>query len=332
MLNALIVGIHGQDGAYLSRFLLNQGYNVQGIARRTSNPNDWRLKELRLDVPISYGDILDQSFLQRVLNDGFGEVYNLAAQSDVAVSFAAPDYTIQVNTLGTLRLLEAVLQVNRDTKVYQASTSEMFGSSSPPQNEETVMAPRSPYAAAKLAAYHLVRQYRDAYGMFVVNGILFNHESPLRGTEFVTRKVAKAVAEFASGTRHQALILGNLDASRDWGHVSDYVRGMWMMMQAPDPQDYVLATGETRTVRELVETAFRIAGMPIHWTQPGVGIRISDNRVMVLSVPELHRPLEVHCLQGDASRACRELGWMPEISFEQMIGEMIDVESRRLRD
>lgn len=328
MRKALIVGIHGQDGAYLSRLLQTKGYDVHGIARRTSNPNDWRLKELRLDVPISHGDILDQSFLQRVLNDGYDEVYNLAAQSDVAVSFAAPDYTIQVNTLGTLRLLEAVYNTDRKTKFYQASTSEMFGASPPPQNEVTVMAPQSPYAAAKLTAYHLVKQYRDAYGMFAVNGILFNHESPLRGTEFVTRKISKAVAEIAKGKR-DSLVLGNLDAARDWGHAADYVRGMHLMMWNTVPEDFVLATGESHTVRQFVEEAFRVAGMPIRWASDDLAVTMKDNRVRVKTSPAYMRPLEVHHLKGDPLKAEFKLGWKREHSFAGLVAEMVNADLQR---
>jgi GDPmannose 4,6-dehydratase len=319
MTKALITGITGQDGSYLAELLLGKGYEVHGIIRRASSFNTARIDHLYEDphVPaprmrLHYGDLTDGSQLARLIRTVEpDEIYNLAAQSHVAVSFQQPEYTGNANGLGMVRLLEAVRDSGIETRLYQAGTSEMFGDAPPPQSEASRFQPRSPYAAAKLYAYWLVRNYREAYGMFAVTGILFNHESPRRGETFVTRKITRALARIVAGTQDK-LYLGNLDARRDWGHAGDYVRAMWLMLQADTPADYVIGTGESHSVRDFLDAAFGFVGLG--W-EPFVEID-----------PTYFRPTEVEFLQADASRAMSELGWSPEVAFEDLVGEMVEAD------
>lgn len=302
--SALVSGVTGQDGAYLAELLLSKGYDVHGIVRRSSSFNTGRIDHIRDRLTLHYGDLTDSSSLMHILGDVRPEeIYNLGAQSHVAVSFETPEYTADTGGLGVLRLLEAIRALKFKTRLYQASTSEMFGDSPPPQNEQTPFRPRSPYAAAKLYAYWTVCNYREAYGIHACNGILFNHESPIRGENFVTRKVCKAVA------RGEVPRLGNLWAVRDWGHARDYVEGMWLMLQH-DPDDYVLATGVGHTVWDLVREACEYVGR-----QPEVEI---DHTYM--------RPLEVPELIGDATKAREKLGWEPRTTFKQLVAEIMDSE------
>lgn len=302
---ALLTGITGQDGALLAELLLSKGYEVHGVVRRSSSFNTGRIDHIRQRLKLHYGDMNDGSSLQRILQlVGPDEIYNLAAQSHVGVSFEMPEYTAASDALGPLRLLESIRSLKLKTRFYQASTSEMFGDSPPPQHEETPLRPRSPYGAAKLYAYWLVRQYREAYGIHASNGILFNHESPTRGENFVTRKVCRSVA------RGETLRLGNLDAVRDWGHARDYVDGMWRMLQQDIPGDYVLASGEGHTVRELVELAYAHVGREVQ-------IEIDPRQI---------RPLEVNVLVGDASKARKVLGWEPKTTFKELVAEMMEAE------
>jgi GDPmannose 4,6-dehydratase len=302
---ALISGITGQDGGYLARLLLSKGYEVHGIVRRSSSFNTGRIDDIRSRLNLHYGDMCDGSSIYRTLQTVRpDEVYNLAAQSHVAVSFEIPEYTAESDALGTLRFLEAIKALNLECRYYQASTSEMFGDSPPPQHELTPFRPRSPYAAAKLYAYWLVRQYREAYGIHASNGILFNHESPERGENFVTRKVCRAAA------RKETVKLGNLNAVRDWGHAKDYVEGMWLMLQQDKPDDYVLATGVGHSVLELCILAYGHMGLT----------------PMVEIDQTYKRPLDVDALIGDASKAREKLGWVPKTSFKELIAEMMESE------
>jgi GDPmannose 4,6-dehydratase len=302
---ALITGITGMDGSLLAELLLSRGYEVHGVVRRSSSFNTGRIDHIRHRLTLHYGDMCDGSSLYRILQlVGPDEVYNLAAQSHVGVSFELPEYTAESDALGTLRLLEAIKSLKLGCRFYQASTSELYGSSPPKQNEETPFQPRSPYAAAKLYAHWLTKQYREAFGIKASCGILFNHESPTRGENFVTRKVCRAIA------RGEKLSLGNTSAIRDWGHARDYVYGMWLMVQQRDPQDFVLATGEGHTVMELVEEAARAAGRE-------VVVECDQSQI---------RPLEVPALIGDASKAKRLLGWEPKVTFKQLIAEMMEAE------
>jgi len=302
---SLITGITGQDGAYLAELLLNKGYEVHGLVRRSSSFNTGRIDHIRKDLELHYGDMTDASGLLHVMEKTKpDEIYNLAAQSHVAVSFEVPEYTANADAIGTVRLLEAMRTLKSPAKFYQASTSEMFGNSPPPQNELTPFQPRSPYGVAKLYSYWVVRNYREAYGIHASNGILFNHESPIRGENFVTRKICGAAA------RREPARLGNLSAIRDWGHAKDYVEGMWLMLQQPKPDDYVLATGVGHTVMELADAAYGCVGL-----DPMVEI---DTEYM--------RPLEVDALVGDASKAKEILGWSPKISFEELVSEMVESE------
>ena len=317
---ALITGITGQDGSYLAEHLLEQGYEVHGIVRRASLFNTDRVDHLYQDpheddqrFTLHYGDLSDGTGLRRVLEAVQPhEVYNLAAQSHVMVSFHQPEYTADVDALGTLRLLEAVRDYQQRTgeqvRYYQAGTSEMFGASAPPQSESTPFHPRSPYACAKVYAHHQVVNYREAYGLFAANGILFNHESPRRGETFLTRKVTRAATRIAEGLQER-LYLGNLEATRDWGHAKDYVRAMHLMLQADLPGDYVVATGETRSVRAFVEAVF--ARLDLDWRE-----HVSHDE-------RYERPAEVDALLGDASKARRELGWAPEVGFDELVDEMV---------
>lgn len=325
---AFITGITGQDGAYLSELLLDKGYEVHGLVRRASLPKYDRIESMKDQIHLHYGDMTDASNLIDLISQiKPEEIYNLAAQSDVGVSFKTPAYTADTDALGTLRLLEAIriLGLEKHTKFYQASSSEIFGNMPAPQNEDTPMHPCSPYACAKLYAYHITRTYREAYGIFACNGILFNHESPLRGEEFVTQKICQAVAAIYH-EEQGTLTLGNLDAKRDWGHARDYVRGMWMMMQTDQPDDYVLATGKTHSVRDFVEHAFDHIGIILSWRGQGlheIGVNASTGETLVTVSEEYYRPLDVHHLCGDASKAHRVLEWEPEVSFKELINEMM---------
>ena len=316
---ALITGITGQDGSYLAELLLEKGYEVHGVVRRTSSMNRSRIDHLQHASPndagrpkftLHYGDMTDSGGLNRLVKQiRPDEVYNLAAQSHVHISVDQPEYTGDADALGTTRLLEAIRTAGLPARFYQASSSEMFGSAPPLQNESTPFWPRSPYAIAKLYAHWMTVNYRAAHGMFACSGILFNHESPRRGENFVTRKVTRGVAQILSG-RIKQLKLGNLEARRDWGHARDYVRAMWLMLQQDQPDDFVIATGEHRTVRELVVTAFEMVGLD--WEQ-----HVEIDKAFI-------RPSEVNDLQGDASKAREKLGWEPTIGFEQMIREMLE--------
>ncbi|MER8751185.1 GDP-mannose 4,6-dehydratase [Mesorhizobium sp. M1050] len=333
---ALITGITGQDGAYLARLLLKKGYIVHGIKRRSSSFNTGRIEDLYQDphesdprLILHYGDLTDSTNLIRVVQESQpDEIYNLAAQSHVQVSFETPEYTANADGIGTLRLLEAIrlLGLRDKTRFYQASTSELYGLvQSVPQNEKTPFYPRSPYAAAKLYAYWMVVNYREGYGMHASNGILFNHESPLRGETFVTRKITRAAAAIYLG-KQDKLYLGNLDAQRDWGHAREYVRGMWMMIQQDQPDDYVLATGKTTPVRQFVEWAFEDIGVEIEWRGKGVGEKgydVASGRCLVQVDPRYFRPTEVDLLLGDATKAKEKLGWVHETSVRELAAEMV---------
>jgi len=333
---ALITGATGQDGAYLAEFLLNKGYVVHGVKRRSSSFNTGRVDHLYQDphevgvrFVLHYGDMTDATSLIRIVQDTQpDEIYNLAAQSHVPVSFETPEYTANADGLGTLRLLETIriLGMAKRVRFYQASTSELYGSVQEiPQRESTPFYPRSPYAAAKLYAYWITVNYREAYGLHASNGILFNHESPTRGETFVTRKISRAVAAIKFG-RQETLFLGNLDAKRDWGHARDYVEGMWQILQQPEPDDYVLATGETHSVREFVEKAFAQIGIGIVWQGVGAdekGIDAGSGRVLVKVDPGYLRPTEVDFLIGDASKARAKLGWKHRVSFDDLVAEMV---------
>ena len=333
---ALITGATGQDGAYLAEFLLNKGYVVHGVKRRSSSFNTGRVDHLYQDphevgvrFVLHYGDMTDATSLIRIVQDTQpDEIYNLAAQSHVPVSFETPEYTANADGLGTLRLLETIriLGMAKRVRFYQASTSELYGSVQEiPQRESTPFYPRSPYAAAKLYAYWITVNYREAYGLHASNGILFNHESPTRGETFVTRKISRAVAAIKLG-RQETLFLGNLDVKRDWGHARDYVEGMWRILQQPEPDDYVLATGETHSVREFVEKAFAQIGIGIVWQGVGAdekGIDAGSGRVLVKVDPGYFRPTEVDFLIGDASKARAKLGWKHRVSFDDLVAEMV---------
>jgi len=333
---ALITGITGQDGAFLARLLLEKGYVVHGVKRRSSSFNTGRIDHLYQDPHVqgrpfhlSFGDLTDATNLIRIVQETQpDEIYNLAAQSHVQVSFETAEYTANADGIGTLRLLEAIriLGLEKKTKFYQASTSELYGKvQETPQTEKTPFYPRSPYAAAKLYAYWITVNYREAYGMYAVNGILFNHESPIRGETFVTRKISRAVANIHLG-REDCLYLGNLDAKRDWGHARDYVEGMWRILQHPTPEDFVLATGETHTVRHFVELAFKEVGVDLAWRGDGVaeeGFDPKTGRRLVAIDPRYFRPTEVDLLIGDASKAKRLLGWEPTVRLEALVKEMV---------
>jgi GDPmannose 4,6-dehydratase len=332
---ALITGITGQDGSYLAELLLAKGYQVHGIKRRSSLFNTARIDHLYQDphvehqnLVLHYGDLTDTSSLIRVVQQVQpDELYNLAAQSHVMVSFEEPEYTANSDALGTLRLLEAIrtLSLEKKTRFYQASTSEMFGLvQETPQRESTPFYPRSPYGVAKLYAHWITVNYRESYGIFACNGILFNHESSRRGETFVTRKITRALARIKVGLQDK-LYLGNLDARRDWGHARDYVEVMWRMLQQPTPQDYVIATGQQYTVREFVERAAEPLGFGLHWEGTGAEERGVDaeGRVIVVVDPRYFRPAEVETLLGDASKARRELAWEPRISFADLVSEMV---------
>lgn len=309
MSTALVTGITGQDGSYLAELLLSKGYKVFGLLRRASTPNLGRIEHLRSSVELRYGDLCDSGSLTRVLREAQpDEVYNLAAMSHVQVSFKNPEYTGEATGVGAIRLLEAVRDTVPGAKIYQASSSEMFGSSPPPQNENTPFHPRSPYGCAKVFAYWAAVNYRESYGMHISNGILFNHESPRRGDSFVTRKITLGLAGILAGTQRE-ILLGNLDAKRDWGHARDYCEAMWRMLQNP-ADDFVIATGQTYSVRQFLEEAFSYVGL--------------DWRDYVRTDPRYFRPAEVDALQGDATKARQLLGWQPRTSFTELVREMVD--------
>ena len=336
---ALITGVTGQDGAYLARLLLEKGYVVHGIKRRSSSFNTRRIEDIYKDPHVEgsnfhlhYGDMSDSTNLIRIMQQVQPhEVYNLAAQSHVQVSFETPEYTANSDALGTLRLLEAIriLGLQDSCKYYQASTSELYGLvQETPQRETTPFYPRSPYAVAKLYGYWIVVNYREAYGMHASNGILFNHESPLRGETFVTRKITMAAAAISLG-RQSKLYLGNLDAKRDWGHAKEYVFGMWLMLQQERPDDYVLATGVTTTVRQFVEWAFQDAGIEIEWQGSGIeekGLCKTSGRVIIEVDPRYFRPTEVELLLGDPSKAKSKLGWTPQTTVRDLAKEMVQAD------
>jgi len=335
---ALITGIRGQDGAYLAKLLLEKGYEVYGADRRSGEGGFWRLKELGIekDVKIVYMDLLEFTNILRTIEKiKPDEIYNLAAQSFVAASFEQPILTSDINSLGTLRLLEVIRTVKPDTKFYQASTSEMFGKAKTlPLNEDSYFYPRSPYAVSKLFAHWITVNYREAYNIFACSGILFNHESPLRGTEFITRKVSLAVARIKYG-KQDKLVVGNLDAKRDWGYAPEYVYGMYLMLQNDKPDDFVLATGESHSVREFIEEAFRVAGFEIYWEGKGLeekGRDAKTGKVLVEVSPEFYRPAEVDVLVGDYSKARRILGWEPKTTFKELVRIMVEEDMRRVRD
>jgi len=333
---ALITGITGQDGAYLAEFLLGKGYTVHGIKRRASSFNTDRIDHLYRDLHdqdvkfiLHYGDLTDSTNLIRIIQQVQpDEIYNLAAQSHVAVSFETPEYTANADALGTLRLLEAIriLGLEKKTRFYQASTSELFGKVQEiPQKETTPFYPRSPYAVAKLYSYWICVNYREAYGIYACNGILFNHESPVRGETFVTRKITRAVARIKLGLQDQ-LYLGNLDSKRDWGHARDYVKMQWLMLQQDEPDDYCIATGVQYSVRDFVNAACDEVGISLRWEGQGVneqGVDTSTGRTLVEVDPRYFRPTEVETLLGDASKARERLGWVPEIGLHDMVAEMV---------
>lgn len=339
---ALITGITGQDGSFLAEFLLDKGYEVHGIIRRSSSFNTGRIEHLYFDewvrdmkrkrlINLHYGDMTDSSSLIRIIQEiQPDEIYNLAAQSHVKVSFEVPEYTAETDAIGTLRLLEAVrmLKLDKKTRIYQASTSELFGKVQEiPQRETTPFYPRSPYACAKIYGFWITKNYRESYGMYAVNGILFNHESERRGETFVTRKITLAVARIVTGLQDK-LYLGNMNARRDWGYARDYVECMWLIMQQPEPEDFVIATGEYHSVREFTELSFRRAGIELRWEGEGVdekGIDVATGRVLVEVDPKYFRPCEVEQLLGDPTKARTKLGWNPrKTTFEELVNIMTD--------
>jgi GDPmannose 4,6-dehydratase len=336
---ALICGVTGQDGAYLAEFLLGKGYLVHGIKRRSSLLNTDRIDHLYQDphdpnvrLTLHYGDLTDATNLIRIVQQVRpDEIYNLAAQSHVAVSFETPEYTANADAVGVLRMLEAIriLGLEKHTRFYQASTSEMFGKvQESPQRETTPFYPRSPYGVAKLYAHWICVNYREAYGLYACSGILFNHESPLRGETFVSRKITRALTRIRAGLQ-DTLHLGNLDARRDWGHARDYVRAQWLMLQQAQPEDYVVATGEQHSVRDFVILAGKLLGMDIHWQGRGIeelGVDRNSGHTVVRVDPRYFRPAEVDSLLGDASRIRERLGWRPEISFDALVREMVEAD------
>lgn len=339
---ALITGITGQDGSYLAELLLEKGYEVHGIIRRSSSFNTARIDHLynnpellNKKLFLHYGDLTDTSNLNRLLEKTEpDEIYNLAAQSHVKVSFEIPEYTAEVDAVGTLRFLDAIRDTGLKTRFYQASTSELFGKvQAVPQNEKTPFYPRSPYGVAKLYGYWIIVNYREAYNIFACNGILFNHESPRRGETFVTRKITRAAARIKHGF-DEKLLLGNLDAKRDWGYAPEYVDGMWRMMQLDRPDDFVLATGETHTVREFADLAFRELDMELKWEGSGIdekGIGEKTGKVYVEANDRYYRPTEVDMLIGDASRAKAALGWEPKVKFQELVRIMTNADYEKVK-
>lgn len=342
MKKAFITGITGQDGSYLAELLLEKGYEVHGVIRRSSSFNTKRIDHLYKDLHskdvrmiLHYGDLTDSSNLQRLLAKiQPNEIYNLGAQSHVQVSFEVPEYTANVDGLGALRLLEAVRALELPTRFYQASTSELYGMvQEVPQNEKTPFYPRSPYGVAKLYAYWLIVNYREAYDMYACNGILFNHESPRRGRTFVTRKITRAAASIAEGVQEK-LYLGNLNAKRDWGYAKDFVEGMWLMLQHSSPEDFVLATGRTTTVREFAEKSFQIAGIDLIWEGEGVnekGLDKKSGKILIEIDDKYFRPTEVDLLIGDASKAKKLLNWQPKVTLDELIEMMVKADLQSVR-
>lgn len=334
---ALIFGVTGQDGAYLAEFLLKKNYIVHGVKRRSSSLNTARIDHLYHDLHekncrnfiLHYGDVTDSTNIVRIIQEVQpDEIYNLAAQSHVLVSFETPEYTANSDALGTLRILEAlrILKLEKKTRFYQASTSELFGNSLPPQSEITPFAPRSPYGVAKLYAYWITVNYREAYGIFACNGILFNHESPLRGETFVTRKITRAVAHIKHGLQEK-LYLGNLDSLRDWGYAKDYVEAMWLILQQENPDDFVIATGHAHSVREFVERAFAHIGITIEWQGSGIneqGVDAVTKKPLVAIDPKYFRPTEVDYLLGNPAKATQILHWQPKVTFDELVALMVD--------
>ncbi|MCK4544558.1 GDP-mannose 4,6-dehydratase [candidate division WOR-3 bacterium] len=339
MKKALITGITGQDGSYLTELLLEKGYEVHGIIRRSSVLNRQRIDHLTMNKEIygktfflHYGDMTDSSNLNRIIEKVEpDEVYNLAAQSHVRVSFEVPEYTAETDGIGVLRILDAIRETGIDTKFYQASTSELYGKAREvPQTETTPFYPRSPYGVAKLYAHWIVKNYREAYNMYAVNGILFNHESPRRGENFVTRKITLSAARISKGIQDK-LSLGNLNSKRDWGYAKDYVLAMWLMLQADKPDDYVISTGETHSVRKFCELAFQEIGIDIEWRGEGIneiGINKSNGNVIIDVNPKYFRPTEVDILVGDSTKARNNLGWNPKISFNELVKMMVQHDLR----
>ncbi len=331
---ALITGVTGQDGSYLTDFLIKKNYKIIGVKRRSSSFNTKRIDHIYNDVKQSknfkpyYGDLTDSSNLLRIIQSTQpDEIYNLGAQSHVHTSFEIPEYSANADALGTLRILEAIriLKLQKKTKFYQASTSEIFGNTDIPQNEKTPFRPRSPYAISKLYAYWTTVNYREAYNIFAVNGILFNHEGPRRGETFVSRKITRAVCEIYRNKR-SFFTLGNLNAKRDWGYAKDYVKSMWLMLQAKKPSDYVIATGKSHTVKEFVQEAFKYVDIKIIWKGKGlkeVGYNKKNGKILVKVDPIYFRPTDVHELRGDASKARRELNWKPTVKFRDLVREMM---------
>ena len=335
-MKALITGINGQDGSYLTELLLSKKYEVHGIVRRTSTNNLNRIQHILPEITLHYGDLSDSLSLVKIIQDVKpDEIYNLAAQSDVKVSFSTPEYTADIDALGTLRLLEAcrICGIEKTVKFYQASTSELFGKVEAfPQSETTPFHPYSPYAIAKQYSYWIVKEYREAYRMFAVNGILFNHESERRGEEFVTRKITKSVAHIMNGTQDH-LELGNLDSLRDWGYANDYVEAMWLMLQNDTPDDFVIATGEQHSVRDFVNETFKHYGVDIIWQGNGideVGIDSSTGKILVSVNPKFFRPTEVDNLCGDASKANKILKWKPKVSFKELVKIMAESDKEKI--
>ncbi|MEW6416526.1 MAG: GDP-mannose 4,6-dehydratase [Nitrospirota bacterium] len=338
MKKALITGIRGQDGAYLSKFLLEKGYEVYGADRRSGDSSFWRLKELGIekDIKIKYMDLLELTNIMREIERiKPDEVYNLAAQSFVHASFEQPLLTADIDAMGVLRILEALRAKKPDTKFYQASTSEMFGKiQTIPQDEKSPFHPRSPYGVSKLFGHWITVNYRESYNMFTCSGIVFNHESPLRGLEFVTRKVTCGIAKIKYGFQDK-IVLGNLDSGRDWGYAPEYVEAMWLMLQQPEPDDYVIATGETHSIREFIEFAFKYAGFDIIWEGKVIdekGIDKKTGRILVEVSREFFRPAEVDILKGDYSKAKEKLGWEPKIKFEELVRIMVEADIRKFRN
>lgn len=327
---AFITGISGQDGSYLARFLLDKGYDVHGMRLYSASDDMQRLDDIAThdNFHLHHGDLTDGGCLHRLLSEIIpDEIYNLGAQSHVKVSFDVPEATADINAMGTLRLLEAIRNIGlaETVRFYQAGSSEMFGNALAPQNEHTPFAPLSPYATSKLAAHFYVRNYRESYGLHASNGILFNHESPVRGEEFVTRKITRAVAAIKNGTLDK-LHIGNLESRRDWGHAADYVEGMWMMLQQDTPDDYVLATGQSYSVRDFINTAFMLSGVALEWEGEGVdeiGRDAKTGKILVSVDPQFFRPNELHELIGDSSKSHEILGWEPRISFTELVRDML---------
>lgn len=336
MKKALITGIRGQDGAYMAKFLLGKGYEVYGADRRSGDSSFWRLRELGIinKVKVIYMDLLELTNIMRVIEKVQpDEIYNLAAQSFVQASFEQPILTADIDAIGALRIIEALRTIKADTRFYQASTSEMFGKvQAIPQDENTPFYPRSPYAAAKLFAHWITVNYRESYNMFACSGILFNHESPLRGLEFITRKITYGIANIKYNLQDK-LVVGNLDSKRDWGYAKEYVEAMWLMLQQPKPEDFIIATNETHSVREFVESAFKYTGFEIVWEGSGTeekGLDRKTGKVMVEVSPEFFRPAEVDLLIGDYKRAQEKLGWQPKTRFEDLARIMVEADIKRV--